>query len=196
MCSSDLGGASVTYKHADYEKDTGYADPFRAINFSFPCDFDYLSDLLNGVDERGMNINSLITQNLSILGIQGLGGAANIFQGDCYKGGNVKQSFTNKGSGEDYGCQSDVESHLLKRQARMALLDRDKISLRMVVPWNPLLHVGKVITFNWKNKLDTREDVYGSGDYLITGLSHVIKFGGFSTTAIDCVSKTVGMGEV
>lgn len=192
------GPSKATFEFRNSEvgvlTNTDYNNPNftrKVIVFEFPCLFDYLTDLLNGVDERGMNINSLITQNLSILGIQGLGGAANIFQGDCYKGGNVKQSFTNKGNGEEYGCQTDVETHLLKRQARMALLERDKIALRITVPWAPDIHAGDKIRFNWFGKGDLANSLMPeSGEYIVVSLTHKIMLGGFSTSTFDCIKTT------
>jgi hypothetical protein len=65
----------------------------------------------------------------------------------------------------------------------------------MTVPWNPMLHAGKVV----RVKLFNREKIgvynYGSGDYLISSLVHTIKRGGMATTTLDCVSETVGNGE-
>lgn len=78
----------------------------------------------------------------------------------------------------------------------MGLLEKDKIALRITVPWDPTLHAGKVITFEWKNNLDNQSDVYGYGDYLISSLMHTVRMGGYSTTTMDCVATTVGQGIV
>lgn len=187
----------MSFEHAE----TGLTGPgnfgnqFAVINFSFPCDFDYLTDLLNGLDENGQDRNSLAIFNqknksMSLLGNQSKG---------CGLGGfNFKIAMSNQGtSKEQDGCNHDVETHLLKRQARMHLLDRDKIALRITVPWNARLNAGKVITLNWRNKTtDGNTPVYGSGNYLISSLTHTIKLGGFSTTTMDCVATTVGSGVV
>lgn len=193
-------GSIWEYKYADTGQGRDgnqvkgeFADGSAIISFEFPCDFDYLTDILNGL-ENGQNKNTVATLNpfSKSMSKYGEGGAG------CGIGGyNYKVAITNMGTAKDQNsCNLDVEQHLLKRQARMSLLDRDRIALRMVVPWNPTLHVGKVIKFTWRNKYDPDTTVYGEGDYLITGLSHVIRMGGFSTTAIDCVSRTVGEGEV
>jgi hypothetical protein len=78
----------------------------------------------------------------------------------------------------------------------MALLEKDKIALRVAIPWNPNMNVGKVIKFSWTNKNADGTPVYGEGDYLITGMQHSIRLGGFSTTTLECVSKTVGQGGI
>ncbi|NDB60571.1 hypothetical protein EB001_19305, partial [bacterium] len=202
LCQS--GSVYKTYKH--YETGVlGNHDYNRnrdaAISFSFPCDFDLLSDLLNGVDENGQNINSLTTVNpmnmatqlLGGLGLGGIGGMGGLASGSCGVGsGNPKQSVTNKGTNKT-GCETDVEKHLLKRQARMALLEKDKIALRITVPWDPRLHVGKLIGLEWKNKKNGSM-VYGSGTYLVASMMHKIQFGGFAVTTMDCVSQTAGGG--
>lgn len=169
-----------------------YENPQIAIAFSFPCDFDYLSDLLNGVDTDGSNGNSLSVFNpnsksTSLLGNQSI---------DCGLGGfNFKQAMTNNGTEKAQdSCKVNVEKYLLKRQARMSLLERDKIALRILVPFNGNLHAGDVINFSWKNKEDPRVDVYGAGSFLISSMSHTIRLGGFSTTTLDCVASSVGQG--
>jgi hypothetical protein len=184
----------ATFKYVETGIDGGYANPLGIIAFSFPCDFDYLSDLLNGVDDKGQNQNTLTTANPNAKSMSQLG---NQTQGCGMGGYNQKEAMTNKGTAEKQNsCETSVEKYLLKRQARLGLIERDKIALRMVVPWNPDLHAGKIITLDWKNKEDGKTPVYGSGDYLIVSMMHTIKAGGFATTTLDCVSKTVGQGVV
>jgi hypothetical protein len=178
---------------------TGYGNPQSILTYSFPCDFDLLSDILNGVDERGKDINSLMLFNpvnkmFSMVGDQTIG---------CGIGsGSVKLAQTNYGTAKDQNsCNSNIEQYLLKRQARMALLEQDKIALRLTVPWNPSLNVGKIISVVLMNKSMSSKgrlvENYGSGEYLILHMSHNIQRGGYATTTMDCVSKTAGMrGEV
>jgi hypothetical protein len=110
---------------------------------------------------------------------------------------NFKEGMSNKSTAEQRNsCNIDVEKHLLKRQARMGLLERDKIALRITVPCNLDLHAGKVIKLKWENKKEGGGEVYGSGDYLISSMMHHIKLGGLSVTVMDCVSTTVGQGVV
>lgn len=189
-------GPIATFKHAETGKNNpgSYANPEAVIAFMFPCDFDYLSDLLNGVDENGQDKNTLavfnpVTKSMSQLGNQSSGSCSGM------GGFNFKQSVSNQQSNkQQQACNLDVEHHLLKRQARMALLERDKIALRITVPWRSDLHAGKVINLQWMNKYGGT--VYGTGTYLISSISHAIRLGGFSTTTMDCVSTTVGGGEV
>jgi hypothetical protein len=78
----------------------------------------------------------------------------------------------------------------------MGLLEKDKVALRLIAPWNPLLHAGDVITLEWKDKDAGGTQLYGSGDYLIASMTHRVQMGGYSTTTFDCVSTTVGRGIV
>lgn len=186
------GAPVATYKHVE----TGLAakkdynsEKYGVIAFEFPCDFDLLSDVLNGVDENGININSLMTFNPLNLDFSQIGG---MLGGSCGIGsGNAKVSMTNKGTAnQQNGCETDVEKHLHKRQARMGLLEKDKTALRMVVPWNPNLHAGRKVRFEWVDKSGGL--VFGSGEYMITSLTHKVLLGGFSTTTIDCITNTFG----
>lgn len=190
------GSASMTYKQVDIENETGYENTMYAINFSFPCDFDYLSDLLNGLDENGKDQNTGAFMN-PVFKLFRLGGSSSIGGDSCGLGGyNYKEGLSNKATAENQNsCNLDTETHLLKRQARMGLLERDKIALRITVPCNLNLHVGQLMKLEWKNKYDGA-DVYGSGEYLISSMTHNIKLGGFSVTNMDCVAKSVGSGVV
>ena len=187
--------ASFRFEHAEtgWVNNGGYSNPNALVSFMFPCDFDYLSDLLNGIDASGSNQNALAVFNpvakaMSLLGNQTKG---------CGMGGyNFKQALTNGGtSKEQDSCNFGVEKYLLKRQARMSLLERDKIGLRIVVPWNPNIHAGDMINLSWRNK-NSGGQVYGYGDYLVVSMQHSVRLGGFSTTTMDCVSRTVGNGGI
>lgn len=180
--------------YQDYNNNTSDSQDL-AIAFSFPCDFDLLADVLNGLDSTGTDINVLSVFNESSGLFQMLGDAMSNMD-MCGRGGNFKLSRTNKGTaGQHNACETDVEKYLLKRQARMSLLEKDKVALRLVGPWDPDLHVGDVINFQWTNKY-TKNWLYGSGTYIISGLNHNIQLGGFSTTTLDCVSVTAGTGIV
>ena len=186
------GGAD--YNNEKYRTPNAFNRP--AIQFMFPCDFDLLSDLLNGVDEQGQNINAGSFMNAMDMAAGFLTGGGGGRMQMCAPNGNFKQSLTNKGSaGQQNGCPSNVEQHLLKRQARMGLLEKDKVALRMIVAWNPYISVGDVISLTWKDK-DRGQDLYGSGDYLVASLTHRVQKGGYATTTLDCVSNTVGQGIV
>lgn len=164
-----------------------------AMAFTFPCDFDLLSDILNGLDESGANKNTLMVFNPASASFAQLGNES----GGCGMGGfNAKMSMTNKGTATQHnGCESDVEQHLLKRQARMSLLEKDKVALRLISTWQPDVHAGDVISFDWQNKYGGAP-VYGTGYYLVSSLNHNIQFGGYGTTTLDCVSVTSGGGIV
>jgi hypothetical protein len=192
LFSSDAAGS----KDDNRDWYGGYRNPYAIMQYSFPCDFDLLSDLLNGIDTNGSDLTSLTTINpflgqFSLFGIQTI---------NCGIGQGVyKVGMTNYNSAEQQdSCNFGIEQYLLKRQARMALLEPDKVALRLTVPWNPIFHAGKVIEielFN-KNDKDNSTKLYGSGKYLISSMIHTVKRGGFSTTTMDCVATTVGGGIV
>ena len=193
------GSSVMTYYETETGIISGYAIPNMVLHYEFPCDFDLLSDVLNGISTNGKDINTIIVFNpinkmFSQVGDQTLG---------CGIGqGVVKMAQTNINTATDQNsCNSEVEKYLLKRQARMSLLERDKIALRLTVPFNPILNVGKVLTLDLKNKTalqlgDPTTKVYGSGDYLILNMFHEIRRGGYAITVMDCVSTTVGSGVV
>jgi hypothetical protein len=60
----------------------------------------------------------------------------------------------------------------------------------MTIPWEPNLHVGDSIGFEWMNKT-SGAPVFGSSMYLISALKHNIQFGGFSTTTLDCIARVL-----
>lgn len=183
-------------KYVYNDTDRTYSNPLSIMTYSFPCDFDLLSDVLNGIDSSGRSISSValfdpVLKSFSLTGNNLIG---------CGVGEGVfRYAITNQLSAANMDtCPDYAKEYLLKRQARMGLLEKDKIALRMTVPFNPELNVGKVITVEIYNKelLPELGTVYGSGDYLILHMFHHIVTGGFSVTTIDCVSKTTGYGEV
>ena len=175
------------------DSSNAYGPPNSIMNYSFPCDFDLLTDILNGVDINGKNINSLTLFNpfmktFSLLGNQAAG---------CGIGaGVIKSAISNMNSAKlQDSCPDYANVFLLKRQARMALLEKDKIALKLTVPFNPILNAGKVIQVNLYNKelnKGLRQLNYGSGKYIILNMFHHITEGGYSVTVMDCVSETAG----
>ena len=192
----ERGTSKITYYQSETGAWPGDSSSQPAINFMFPCDFDLLSDLLNGVDEKGQNINTFSGMNLLSGAMQAFGNQAGM-QGGCgIGGGNYKIGQTNSGTaGQQNGCEMKIEEYLLKRQARMSLLEKDKVALRITARWNPDIHAGDIITLHWWDK-QTGRDLYGSGDYLVSSMMHKIQHGGFGTTTLDCVSTTAGGGVV
>lgn len=169
-----------------------YYNPFDIMTFSFPCDFDLLSDIMNGYDEGGNKIFSLTT-------IDPYDGTGSVFRESNSKSSSKYtiapfSSITNlKTSYKLDSNPTNVEAFLLKRKARMALLEQDKIALKMTIPFNPLLSVGNIIYVSLK-KDSLYPALYGSGNYMIVNMTHQIKPKGLSVTNLDCVAKTVGRG--
>lgn len=173
----------------------GYNNPSLIMTHSFPCDFDLLSDLLNGLGPDGSSMSTVLSFNPFTKNL-GIGGTNN--QLGCAKGSTIlSMAMTNAGSEKDQkSCPDYSQFFALERAAKLGLLEQDKIALNMTVPFNPILNVGKVIRLTLNNKDDRNQLNYGSGDYLIHSLTHNIKYGGFATTTLDCVSTTVGGGVV
>jgi hypothetical protein len=182
------------FVYTETGNDSGWLYPNSIVAYEFPCDFDLLSDLLNGVDVDGTSIKSIVVTDpahyqTGLMGNQAIG---------CGLGGGpVISGFTNDNNPLDYdSCHMEVQAYLLKRQARMNLLEQDKIALRVTVPWNPILHAGKLIDIELYNKEIPDKFLYGSGRYLIVSLTHTVKQGGYALTTMDCVADTVGRGVV
>lgn len=183
----------ITLRYAD--TGNSYSNPRAIMNYTFPCDFDLLSDILNGVGSEG-NINSMMLFNpankkISLYGPHGLG---------CGIGtGNFKIAQTNLGTEQQQDmCPDFTKDYLQKRQARMGLLEKDKIALRLTVPWNSVYNVGKIIKIELVNTEDKTGQTlnYGSGNYLIMSLIHTVRTGGYSTITMDCVADSTAHGEV
>ena len=170
--------------------DASYANPFHIMKYEFPCDFDLLSDVLNGYDENGNDITVVSTINY-LTGKFGMFGQPS----DCGNSPYMVSSIT--GTEADQGvCNPNIEQYLIKRKPRMSLLDQDKIALRLTVPFSPFLHAGDVIDVSIPDKGVGNGEVYGSGKYLISSMTHNIKAGGLGITTLECVSNTVAAGRV
>lgn len=188
--------AVAEYVFQEVGASTGHAYPYSILTHNFPCDFDLLSDVLNGVGVNGQNLNTLFTFNPIMK-------MFNKFGSDTFGcgigSGLPKLSMSNQGSAEKQNSCPDY-AHLFvhKRQARMGLLEQDKIALRIIVPWKPILNVGKIIKLSLPNKGDETGTTlnYGSGDYLIVSMKHHLKRRQPATITMDCVSRTVGAGVV
>ena len=157
-----------------------------AVTFNFPCDYDVLSDILNGINCEGKNMNDSRLFNLS-------SGDSSSAMGAISQAANIFKSLTNLGTAQQHNtCETLVEKYLHTRQARMGMLEKDKIALRVTIPWSPWLHVGRQINFRWQNRYDNAFPQYGSGRYLILHLTHNIQYGGYATTTLDCIANTFG----
>lgn len=183
-------------KYSYNDTDSASILPNSIMTYSFPCDFDLLSDILNGIDSSGRPLSSvaLFDPNLKSFSLMG-----NDTIGCGIGEGVFRYAITNQMSAQNMdACPDYAKEYLMKRQARMSLLEKNKVALKLTVPFNASLNVGKVIEVNLYNK-ELRPNLvplYGSGDYLILNMFHHIVQGGFSVTTMDCVSTTVGEGEV
>lgn len=189
---TSLASQSPVWKFTYSEKggDVSYANPFFIMSYEFPCDFDLLSDVLNGYDENGQDITVASSYN-PITGLFGTFGQPS----DCGNSPFMVSSITGTESDQG-GCNPRIEQYLVKRRPRMALLDRDKTALKLTVPFSPFLHVGDVIEVVIPNKGVSKGTLYGTGRYLISSMTHNIKAGGLGITTLECVSNTVAAGRV
>jgi len=167
-------------------------DPHNIMYYEFPCDFDLLSDILNGVTITGERSASAITVNPTTA-------SGNIVRGKVGEnggmGGNVAvDAQTSTGTNDD-ACGSHVEDYAALRQARLALIQPSNIALKITVPFNPILHAGDMIDVTFWNK-ELGALLYGTGNYLIVTLTHNMKAGGYGVTNLDLISKTAGDGTL
>jgi hypothetical protein len=176
-----------------------YAIPSEIMTYTFPCDFDALSDILNGIDLNGDKYSSISGINPQTAAISAYLAQHGVTPSSSPCGLPPWYSITNLGSALDDCTSIDPGSYLQRRKARMGLLDQDKVALRMTVPWNPNLNAGRVVYIRIPNtnpNFDGEDNQwnFGTGRYLIASLTHNIKLGGLGTTTIECVSDTVAAG--
>lgn len=178
--------------------DPGFAgeftgNPTTIMKYEFPCDFDLLTDILNGIDDNG-DVSS------SVVAFNPFDGSLNMVGGnylECSGFGNPINDEVMSDDSTDNNCGAQIEKFQMKRQARMSLIHEDKIALRMWVPYNHAIFAGDIISIKIPNDYDINgPGNYGSGEYMIVKLSHEISSGGNGMTIIDAVSQTVGQGTV
>lgn len=93
---------------------------------------------------------------------------------------------------------SRVEKYLHRRTEVLSFFHRENVNLKIVVPFNPKVHVGKMINVFFQTKRDAKDD-FGSGKYLICHLTHNIKVGSFGVTTLECIKiedKSNGYKEI
>lgn len=177
-----------------------YAMPHEIMTFTFPCDFDVLSDILNGVDPNGKSISQIHMINPSFSSIGMFSSEEGEVPTNTKCGDPPWFGVTNLGSALNDCSEISSEKYLPRRKARMGLLEQDKIALRMIVPFNPNLNAGRMIFVKFPNtnpdstQYEENEYTYGTGKYLIVNMTHNIKLGGFGTTTIECVYNSVAVG--
>lgn len=191
-----LGGAQ--FIHSEPEHPLGrFINPFNMIKYEFPCDFDNLTDVLNGV-VAGTSLRSLQSFNPANGVWSNFGNSSS----SCGIGGATALAMTTNSGTASQQNSSDisVEKYALLRQARLMLLEPDKVALRFSTSFNPALHAGDVINVKLINRgtgtgapRDDRN--YGTGKYLISSMSHTWKRDGYATTEVDCVSYSVSIGK-
>lgn len=188
--SLTTAASAFTFSYFEKGSNDVYAFPEAILAYQFPCDFDVLSDIENGINIDG-------SENVSFLSINPFNYVRNIIGSGLNSlgfGAAIHDfGFTNKQTGAG---TPDImaEDYARRRQARLSLLDHDKMALQIVVPFNPNIYSGAVITCNFMNKATTPASPdYGSGTYLVTTVSHSVKTNGVGVSVIDCVSRGVGL---
>jgi len=170
-------------------QDLNYSNPHDIMTYSFPLDFDALSDVLNGVDYKNgksfiqMNALNSLTNRVSGFGAASSGPATTPW---------IERS--NLGT-EDTQNSAPLASEQIKvlRRARMGLIEQGNIALNMTVPFSPFLNAGRTITATFYNTQNGSKN-YGTGKYLIVNMTHNIKMGGLGITMLECVSDSVQRG--
>jgi len=172
---------------------TNYSRPSDIMKYNSPCDFDLVSDLMNGYDENGKPTGSAVFRALDETLAKTLG--ILFGQDSTLPCGGVPDIIMDQSPllGINGGCPTINAEALIYRASRMALLDKDKIAMQITIPFNPQMNVGRTIDIIFYDK--NNEKNYGSGRYLITNMLHNLKSGGFGVTVLDCVSDTVVAGK-
>jgi hypothetical protein len=165
------------------------SNPNNIMYYEFPCDFDILTDILNGIGPDGSNQTSVNVVNPFNFTSSLLGGKIGKGGG---MGSAINTAVTSDVNNPD-GCNTDVEKYASLHQARMNLIRPEDTALKLIVPYNGYLHAGDIITAVFPSKF-TQELDYGSGNYIIVTLTHNIKSGGYGVTILDLASETVGQG--
>lgn len=172
------------------------------MTYEFPCDFDTLLDLSGGIihnkEDHKNHKPSMVSINPFDGGIfmvdgkihgdkklRGFGGALNA------------GAWSNKNNFEAPGLTSrpsGVEKYLHKRTENITFLHRERIDLKIVVPFNPRLHVGNLIdvSFYSKREKGSKNKDYGSGIYLVCHMTHDVKVGNYGTTILECIKVKEG----
>ena len=84
--------------------------------------------------------------------------------------------------------ESQVENYLHKRVEPITLLHREKIDLKMVVPFNPEAHVGQLLDVTFESiRFPAANKDFGTGIYLVAHMTHNIKVGAYSTTTFELI---------
>jgi len=191
--------ANRAFSYSEPENPYGrFVNPFNMISYEFPCDFDNLTDILNGVRLGGFSGRSIQTFNPANGVWSNFGDDGSV----CGIGGATALAYTtNSGTAaEQNSADISVEKYALLRQARMMLLEPDKVALRFTTSFNPSLKAGQTIDAMFFNRGDgtgtpTQKENYGSGKYLISSLSHIWKRDRYAITQVDCVSNSVAQGK-
>lgn len=187
--------------------ETFYIDDI--MTYEFPCDFDTLLDLSGGIihnkaDHKNhkpsmVSINPFDGGVFMVDGkihgdnkLRGFGGALNAgawSNKNNFESVKTSGTFIGATTTGDASRPSGVEKYLHKRTENITFLHREKIDLKIVVPFNPTLHAGNLIdvSFFSKREKGTKNKNYGSGIYLIVHLTHDVKVGNYGTSIFECI---------
>lgn len=202
--------ASVDFEYVYEEKGLNNTFDINDImTYEFPCDFDTLLDLSGGIihnqADREDHKPSMVSINPFDGGVflvdgkihgdnktRGFGGVLNAgawsnrnnFESTRTMGNFMGQSIVGEPN-----RSSGVEKYLHKRTENISFLHREKTDLKIIVPFNPIIHAGKLIRATFYSKRETGSKVknYGTGVYLICHLTHDIKIGNYGTTTLECI---------
>lgn len=145
-----------------------------------------LSNLTGGIGGITNGISSLQS---------GLGLAQNFLTGNYF--GAIGALFSLFGGGEKPPVPwigiadqpSSVEKYFHTRPELLAFLHRERVDLKIVVPFSPERHVGDKINVEFYSKREKTKSSkdFGSGEYIIVHMTHSIKVGSYGTTTFECI---------
>lgn len=188
-----------TYKYNEKGFNKQLVDPYNIMSYEFPCDFDTLLDLSGGIvhnydlykDHKPsmVSINPFDSEVYLVDGkshgsrtTQGFGGVLNTGAWS-----NINMFEDSKGGIADQPSQ--VEKYLHRRSEILSFLHRERVDLKITIPFTPERHVGDKINVEFFSKRIGNGDQkdFGSGEYLVVHMTHNIKVGAYGTSTLECI---------
>lgn len=162
------------------------------IGFEFPCDFDALLEMSSGVlyneKDRKLHKPSMVSIDPFTSSVFLIDGVSHGDKAKMGLGGTLNAGgWSNLNTIGD--VPTEIEKWFHKRNEPLVFLHKENTNLRIIVPFNPKIHVGENIVAMFYTKSTEQEKRpeadFGSGQYLVTHVRHNIKIGEFSTTVYD-----------
>lgn len=183
------GSSKITYRYEHKGVGDALTKFDNILSYEFPSFFDTLLDLSHGIiDDENLEIEpSMVSLNPFTSTFYIVDGDSNGNQGKPI-GGTL-----NSGAWSNHSTMYDVPNHCEKylhtRTGPLAFENKNRPDIKIIVPFNPELHAGEVIKIELDMILEGNKykKNYGTGDYLVSTLTHNIKTGSYGVTVIEAI---------